>query len=578
MNDNDRAFKLSLNRSNDLAGRFWADDDTAAVDDDHADFNEGMASLGFIRAAIRRGARFVGVMAVAGLLIGAAVYVETPHSAQASTTLLLTVGPETVAGTAIQDDVPIAQSATVAGLVVRKLRLPQSASSFLGSYTATPVTDRVLLITVNAPSSNEAVTWANAVAAAFLQYRAQQLNAAQQQVFISLNQQVDQARQQVNAIKSQISRLSTQPQSPAQRGMLTRLRTQLGPAESSLIALVQNVNNTEAGSRETTASEIKGSGVLDRAAPIPPHSKLKHMILYAAIGLVGGLALSLGFIVIRALISDRLYRRDDVARALGAPVKLSVGAVRVSSWRPSRHDLAAARNKNVQRIVAHLGRAMAARSRGGTALAVVPVDDRQVAALSLISLAVSLAQQGMQVVVADLADGAPAAGLLGGGEPGVRPVSVHGTRLIVAIPELEDAAPVGPRSRTAMQTQRSPFTEAVTAACSSSDVLLTLAPLDPSLGGDHLATWAADAVVVITAGRSSWTKIHAVGEMVRLAGTRLASAVLVGADNTDDSLGVVSTSKAGHDGQAVNGSSNPDLGDSFINVDRSIGGGGSDYR
>jgi hypothetical protein len=66
--------------------------------------------------------------------------------------------------------------------------------------------------------------------------------------------------------------------------------------------------------------------------------------------------------------------------------------------------------------------------------------------------------------------------------------------------------------------------------------------------------------------------------MVRLAGTRLASAVLVGADNTDDSLGVVSTSKAGHDGQAVNGSSNPDLGDSFINVDRSIGGGGSDYR
>jgi hypothetical protein len=184
----------------------------------------------------------------------------------------------------------------------------------------------------------------------------------------------------------------------------------------------------------------------------------------------------------------------------------------------------------------------------------------------------------MQVVVADLADGAPAAGLLGGGEPGVRPVSVHGTRLIVAIPELEDAAPVGPRSRTAMQTQRSPFTEAVTAACSSSDVLLTLAPLDPSLGGDHLATWAAEAVVVITAGRSSWTKIHAVGEMVRLAGTRLASAVLVGADNTDDSLGVVSTSKAGHDGQAVNGSSNPDLGDSFINVDRSIGGGGSDYR
>ena len=71
-------------------------------------------------------------MAVAGLLIGAAVYVASPHAAQASTTLLLTVGPEAVPGTAIQDDQAIAQSRAVAGLVVHKLRLPQSVSSFLG--------------------------------------------------------------------------------------------------------------------------------------------------------------------------------------------------------------------------------------------------------------------------------------------------------------------------------------------------------------------------------------------------------------------------------------------------------------
>jgi hypothetical protein len=44
---------------------------------------------------------------------------------------------------------------------------------------------------------------------------------------------------------------------------------------------------------------------------------------------------------------------------------------------------------------------------------------------------------------------------------------------------------------------------------------------------------------VITAGRSSWTKIHAVGQMVRLAGVRLVAAVLVGVEKTDDSLGVI---------------------------------------
>lgn len=76
-------------------------------------------------------------------------------------------------------------------------------------------------------------------------------------------------------------------------------------------------------------------------------------------------------------------------------------------------------------------------------------------------------------------------------------------------------------------------------------MLLTLLTLDPSFGGEHLQTWAANAVVVVTAGRSSWTKINAVGEMIRLSGTRLASAVLIGADKTDESLGVVSGQQVG---------------------------------
>jgi capsular polysaccharide biosynthesis protein len=567
MNDNDQTVMLSLNKRNGLSGRSWADDDFTAVEADAADFNAGLASMGFIRAAIRRSVRIWGAIAVAGMLIGSAVYVSTPHAAQASTTLILTVGPEPVAGTAIQDDVAMAQSRAVAGLVVHKLGLPQSASSFAGTYTATPVTDRVMLITVSAPSSNDAVTWANAVAAEFLKYRAKYLESQQQQVFLALNRQLNQAKQQINGLNSQIRRLSAHPRSHAQQDTLIRLQAQRNQAVSALTTLEQNVNSNRATTQGTTAAETTNSGVLDAAAPIPPHSKLKRLILYAAVGFIGGLALGLGFVVIRALISDRLYRRDDVARALGAPVKLSVGAVRLGRWRPGKHGLAAARNINVQRIVAFLGRTVSTRSRGGAALAIVPVDDPQVAALSLISLAVSLAEQGKQVVVADLADDTPAAGLLGAGEPGVRPVSVHDIRLIVAIPEPDDAAPVGPLGRASTQPRRSPFTEAVTAACASSDVLLTLAPLDPSVGGEHLGTWAADAVVVITAGRSSWTKIQAAGEMVWLADTHLVSGVLVGADASDDSLGVVRRPEGGHEAQAVKDSLHPDGEESFITPD-----------
>ena len=62
--------------------------------------------------------------------------------------------------------------------------------------------------------------------------------------------------------------------------------------------------------------------------------------------------------------------------------------------------------------------------RHAAALAVVPVDDPRAAALSLVSLALSRAQQGERVVLADLVTGAPAARLLGFRERGVSEVSV----------------------------------------------------------------------------------------------------------------------------------------------------------
>ena len=80
---------------------------------------------------------------------------------------------------------------------------------------------------------------------------------------------------------------------------------------------------------------------------------------------------------------------------------------------------------------------------------------------------------------------------------------------------------------------------ALAAACSPADLLLTLATLDPAFGGDYLGTWATDAVAVVTAGESTVEKVYSVREMLRLAGTRLDSAVLLGADRTDESLGAV---------------------------------------
>jgi capsular polysaccharide biosynthesis protein len=552
---------LSHNRGNDPPERLWVRDDQTDVEDQATDFNTSLVSLGFIGAAIRRSARFWGAMAVFGLLIGAGFYLASPHPDQASTSILLTNGPEAVPGTAILDQQAIVESRTVAGLALRKLGLREDVSSFLGSYTATVVTDRVLTITVNAPSSIEAIARARALAAAFLQYRADQLDAQQKLVFGALEQQVSQAKQQLAALNNQISQVSAQTPSPAQRARLTRLEGKRDQARSALTALVGSVNQSEAAARELTASQVKGSEVLDAAAPLPPNSPKKHIVISAAMGLVVGLGLGLGIVVVRALLSERLYRRDDVARALGAPVRLSVGRVHLSRWLPGRRGPAAARSPNVRRITAYLGDTLAANSRGTAALAVVPVDDPQVAAVSLVSLAASCAQQmGVRVIVADLCNSNPAARLLGVKEAGIHTVGLDKAQLVVVIPDRDDVAPIGPLGSETSAPQFAACGERLAMAFASADVLLTLATPDPSVGSEHLATWAPAAVAMVTAGRSSWTRINSVGEMIRLAGMHPVSAVLVGASKTDESLGVIRTPGSGRDAEVMDESLRSDAG------------------
>ena len=538
MNDPDRKITWSDGNGTGqyLPEGLWRFGDFAADESPATGPGGGLVGLGFIMATLKRRRRLWCIMAAAGFLLGCVFYLKSPPAYQASTSLLLTPGPYENIQTAPNNDQAMAQSVSVAALAVRQLGLKQSASSFLSDYKVTPLTERVITITASAPSSDQAVRNASAAATAFLQFRAQEMESEQRLVLAALEQQVTQGQQHLNSIDAQISQLPSQPASSAQ---LKSLQAQRVQAENSLYQLQQAALSNQTANGAATAAAVKGSVVM-AAAALLPHSRFKKLILDAALGLILGLALGVGIVVIQALVSDKLRRRDDVAHALGSPVRLSVGALQERRWLPFG-GRSGAKDAQVQRIATHLRDAVPGSSRGPAALAVVPVDDLRIPASSLVSLALSRAGEGVQVVVADLCVGAPAAKLLGAGEPGVREVSVHDRRLVVAVPEPDDIVSVGPLPRGPVLVQRSSFTEAVAAASASADLLLTLVSLDPSLGGDHLATWATDAVAVVTAGQSSWAKIHGLAEMVRLSGTRLASAVLVGADKTDESLGVVQT-------------------------------------
>ena len=500
-----------------------------------ADVATGLVSLGFIWAAIRRSARFWIIMAIVGLLVGSSYYVKYPPAYKASTSVLLTYGPDESPASAVFDNQAIAESHTVAQLAMNKLGDHEPLGKFAAAYTVAVVTDRVLQITSSAPTSSEAVSRANAIANAFLQFRARQETSAQQVLIRSLEQELGQATQTEQNLSSQIRRVQAEPSSPSRQTKLKSLQNEHKQALINLGVLQQTVAGAQAGN--STLSAVTASVVLDPASPLA-HSKLKGRLIYAVYGLLVGLLLGIGIVVVRAVVSDKLRRRDDIARALGAPVKLSVGAVRLSRrFLPGRRGLDAADAVEIRRIVAHLRDAVPPKEER-TALAVIPVDDTDVSALAVVTLAIQYAEDGRQVVLADLVAGAPAAALLDNQGPGVRMKNLNRGRLTLAVPDRDELAPAGPLGRRPVQAQRSQFSDETAKACASADIVLTLVTLDPALGGEYLLTWSDTAVAVVTAGRSSWTKVHAAGEMIRLAGTSLASVVLVGADKNDETLGV----------------------------------------
>jgi len=447
--------------------------------------------------------------------------------------MLLTLTPYESNLTASADNPVLAETQTVAELAVQKLGLQESASSFLNTYTAASVIDRLLTITASAPSPNQAVLYASAVGNAFLKFRADDLQEQNNLALQSLEAQVSQANQRVNSINAQLGQLPSQPTSPTQESQVSKLRGEQTSATSALDGL-------QAAILEQTTTKADLTAALDRSQVLSvtplPSSKKKKLITYGAIGLIGGLALGLTIVIVRAMMSDRLRRRDDIAYALDAPVRLSVTTLGARRTLMPRRGQAAKRDLDMQRVIAHLHSAVPKSTRVPASLAIVAVDNGPVVAQAVAALITAYASQGSQVIAADLSSGAYLAHLSEVQGPGVQTVSRDGVNFVMAVPDRDDPVPVGPLP--SVTSPAGPAEDALVASDVSADLLLTLVTLDPALGGEHIATWAANAVVVVSAGQSSAERIHGVGEMVRLAGVRLDSVVLIGADKRDESLGL----------------------------------------
>ncbi|MGD0559078.1 MAG: hypothetical protein ABSA93_29410 [Streptosporangiaceae bacterium] len=538
MNESDQADTLPV----ETPAENWSADENITleefeVDEEFPTIDRGLAfvSLGFVITAVKRGAWLWCITALAGLLLGLGMYAKFPPAYQASTTLLVFNNPNYDAEDQSADSVSIAQSVPVAEAAIHQLGLHQSVTSFVSSYSVTAPSADVLVITADAPTGQAALQRASVVASSFLSFRGQMLRTQQQLGDTALQQQVTTAQQRVDTLNTQISQLESQSSSSSSQ--LDSLRKQLNYANTTLTAVEDNSTTQVASTQTVTSQMVNNSQVIDTATLLSPSLK-KGIVFYAAVALLAGLAIGMGIVIVRALVSDRLRRRAEVAEAIGAPVRLSVGPMHPRSLLP-RHRAALSTGR--KRLAGYLATAAGSGVSRPRCLAVVAVDDPREAARAVVSLAKSSASQGKRVVVADLSAAADAARLLGAAGAGVR---TAGQNLVVAIPDPADVAPVGPYRSSgagapaANGVGQPAASKDLISAFDSADLLLTFAKLDPAVGADHLATWTADVVAVVTAGRSSVTRVQAAGEMIRLAGVRLVSAVLVGADRSDESLGV----------------------------------------
>lgn len=481
-----------------------------------------LVSLRYVMTALGRRRRVWLGLAALGLVLGVGFHFAVPRQYQASATLYLAHLPGTDDTIDMANDLALLQTKVVGQQAVDHLHEPNlSATKLLGKAPGVANSDNVMTIHASGPTKSEAVARVNAVARAFLAFRAAQGSQQAAASTSALQKRITALNTQINTLSGQINGLD-----PATQGaQLTSLVVDRSADVSEVTNLEQTVQQAEINA-STVAS---GSRILTPGTA-NPSSTVKLLALDGLSGLVGGLALGVGLVALGALLSDRVRRRDEVSALIGASVELSLCRPRRRRGsRRSRIGRGAARaGGNEKRLTDYFSSHRTAL-KGRSVLLVVAADEQHEPAAALAALAARLADEGSSVVVADLTT----AHVL------VDATHRKGRRAIKSAERRDRAEADGARRRGEISIYvPEPDANGVEPAGNGEDVLLVLASIDPGIGAWHLG-WATTAIVTVTAGRSSAQHVSATAELLRAAGVSIAGAVLLDADDDDETVGLV---------------------------------------
>jgi len=501
--------------------------DLPGMDDDAFDSEpstsyppSNLVTIRYLWDAVRRHTRVWLSTALVGLLGGVALQVVLPPASEASVTLILTHREGEDPARAVLTDLSLLESLRVAEATGAELGLAESAYDLRARYTVEQVTVRVIEVTASARSDAEATTLAAALADTFLDVRAEQI--AQEDA--PLVAELDAATDEVATARQAVRAAGGDPDDPDPPPTETAIS--LTEAREREQFIEQQILD-----QEVQQQRMNSSRVLDAAAPVPS-SERATIAISSASGLAGGLFVGLAFVLVRAMISDRLWRREDLAHEIGSPVGVSVGRPPRANWPtfPQLLRSSAISHPGVQLVVDHLRKSVLSDGAAKPALAIVSVNNVGHSAIMVASLALSFAQEGKRVLAADLTGTGKLAAALGVTESGTHEshFSNDTVGLTVHTPSADPVAKERPHDDGVARLEQAWF---------DADVVLALVTVSPALGAEHVRPWSTAAAAIVTAGRSSVARVRATGELIRLAGLKLETVVLLRTDPTDNTIG-----------------------------------------
>jgi len=479
-----------------------------------------LVSLVYLRAALRRCWRTWAAGAVIGLTLAGFYVWHFPAKTTATVSLILQHPSGSDATSAMQTDVTMLRTRTVARRAVAALGLSVAPTDFLAGFSATATTPTVLTITLQAADAKQAVHRATTLATTYLTYRGEQLLGSTSAQLAGVQNQIASLRQQLTAARDQYAQFAKSPAG-------TSIATSALERASSLQAQIGSLNTSVTSAQDATEELINASTVLDPAAVVPA-SRLTHVLMTLVTGLVGGTAIGGGLVILSALTGTRLRRREDIAAAAGAPVTHSVR--RLGTRRLPGLRRPASASLGVQ-ILAR-GLESVAESPDGNRVALVTLDEEE-AALEIASFAgARINASDHHVLIADLTrSGRLERHLRSHVGVALRPTVAP----LVHRPDRLPALARGPMAGDGRPERGA--NDSLRAQWAATDVAITVASADLDAGLDHLAGWATAAVLLVRAGRSSAQRISSTAGLLRSAGIDVRAVLVIGTDHTDQSFG-----------------------------------------